>query len=818
MSQDDPQHNPPSDQHVQQSPDDSDAPEPFLITLPDDPVSGRDWGLWASVLALLILVAFWSSIQGDFLWQDTRYVIQTTAFLTIGGLKRIWFSPVITDRYAPLTYSVLWLETHFWTRALGYHIVNLVLHAGAAVMLWRILRRLSVRGSWAIAALWAVHPLQTESVSWIAQLQTVLGGTLAMASVLLFLEFAELRMEGAQAKFWNWIAGPKSLVISLILFLAALSANWTVCAVPLALLAILWWKDRLNPRVLGGLAALFVLGLVGAIIVVHMDAGLVSASNPDYAQNLNISQAILQTAHNFWFGIGKLVFPHNDSLLYAAQPLEATALNWFLTAAMVLALLALAVSSARLGRGPFTAILSYLFLSLPFAGLIALPLSMYSLFWDHFIYLSSTPIIALVIASVASRIKSSSGPQSVTSDATPTASWSTAWPAAVVALLLILASVFSWIRAAVFTGNTALWQDVAAKNPDSWFASYSLAIDREATANREIGNAHRLASSDVETAKQGVENSKIILDDAQHLLEQTLANSATPQATRIQAYVQLADLELLRAQLQGADVQALMNSATDYLNSAIQGESQDSSLPPSYLAHYTLGLVHLKLADTLQRQMVHSAPTPGLDTTRPASPDEQKVIDQYESARDALKQAQSIAHTGVQSQTINQGAIDRYWAASIKRANADFTLSALAQARHDNSAADQYMRDAQADFTEAVRANPKDFESFFHLALCYEHFNEPGKALDSLKRSLLAAPQSLYAPAYDESGMILVRNNPGLSQLREAIIMFQTAASIDPNQAEYKRHLDMANAMLASARPVTQPSTMLSTAPAPTRP
>ena len=59
--------NPPTPKTAQPAPKDSapDLPigESFVLTLPDDPASGKDWYLWAGVLALLVFVAFFPSAR-----------------------------------------------------------------------------------------------------------------------------------------------------------------------------------------------------------------------------------------------------------------------------------------------------------------------------------------------------------------------------------------------------------------------------------------------------------------------------------------------------------------------------------------------------------------------------------------------------------------------------------------------------------------------------------------------------------------------------------------------------------------------------------
>src|SRR5579862_6057586 len=135
--------------------------QPFVITLPDEPGSGGDWYLWAAVLALIALVAFWPAINGSWLWDDDRYVQHNHALLDASGLKDIWKIPPGTIQYYPLTFTLLWVEHQIFgggvNNSLGYRVVNLLLHAGSAVLLWRILRRLRIPGAWAAAAIWAVH-------------------------------------------------------------------------------------------------------------------------------------------------------------------------------------------------------------------------------------------------------------------------------------------------------------------------------------------------------------------------------------------------------------------------------------------------------------------------------------------------------------------------------------------------------------------------------------------------------------------------------------------------------------------------------------
>src|SRR5579862_5279209 len=122
-----------------------DEAKPFVVYMPDDPLSRQDWYLWAVVLALMTIVAFLPSISGstaDYGWQDKSLVVNGPQLMDLNGLIHVWAPPIETVKYTPLTFTMFWIEHHFWQSALGFRAVNLLLHAGAAVVLWRLLRRL----------------------------------------------------------------------------------------------------------------------------------------------------------------------------------------------------------------------------------------------------------------------------------------------------------------------------------------------------------------------------------------------------------------------------------------------------------------------------------------------------------------------------------------------------------------------------------------------------------------------------------------------------------------------------------------------------
>ena len=107
--------------------------------------------------------------------------------------------------YWPLVYTTFWLEHKLWGFApTGYHIVNVLLHWANTLLLWHLVRRLSVPGAWMVAAVFAVHPLHVESVAWVIERKDVLSGLFYLASALAWMRFVEqLRAAGGMCGHWR---------------------------------------------------------------------------------------------------------------------------------------------------------------------------------------------------------------------------------------------------------------------------------------------------------------------------------------------------------------------------------------------------------------------------------------------------------------------------------------------------------------------------------------------------------------------------------------------------------------------------------------
>ena len=145
------------------------------------------------VLIVALLVVYAPALHGTMLWDDDGHLTRA-ALRSWSGLARIWFEPGATQQYYPLVHSAFWLEARLWGDAfLGYHLLNVVLHAVSACLLVTVLRRLEAPGAVLAGVVFALHPVQAESVAWMTELKNTLAGVFYFAAAMAYLRYDSRR-------------------------------------------------------------------------------------------------------------------------------------------------------------------------------------------------------------------------------------------------------------------------------------------------------------------------------------------------------------------------------------------------------------------------------------------------------------------------------------------------------------------------------------------------------------------------------------------------------------------------------------------------
>jgi tetratricopeptide (TPR) repeat protein len=413
--------------------------------------------LAAALLVAMALAAYWPATGCGYIWDDDAYVVENEALRSAGGLWDIWTDVWETPQYYPLVHSTYWLEYHLWgLNPAGYHVVNILLHALGAVLLWRVLALLRLPGAWVAAAVFALHPVHVESVVWITERKNVLSGVFYLAAALAYLHYA-LRPgadEGRGRSWWLYATG-------LVLFVCALLSKTVTCSLPAAMLLVLWWKrGRVAWRDVGALVPFFVLGIAFGLWTAWLERYRVGAVGPEF--DLTLIERCLIAGRALWFYAAKIVWPASLAFIYPRWVIDAGIWwQYLFPAGAAAAVGALWLTRKRLGRGPLAAVLFFAGTLLPALGFFNVYPHIYSFVADHFQYLASVGIIALVVSlgfGAAGRL-GRRGSQ-----------------AAAVAAAVVLAALgaVSWRQARVYTDLETLWRDTLHKNPGAWIAHNNL--------------------------------------------------------------------------------------------------------------------------------------------------------------------------------------------------------------------------------------------------------------------------------------------------------------------------------------------------------
>ncbi len=267
------------------------------------------------LLASVTIFAYQPAWNGGFIWDDDAYVTNNELLTAPDGLRRIWFSLDSPSQYFPLVYTTFRFEHALWgLNPTGYHWVNLLLHVANAMLVWRLLACLKVPGAWLAGAIFALHPVQVESVAWITERKNVLMGFFFLLTLLAWVGFVDQRTKQP----WRFYA------LALVLYVLALSAKTTACTLPAALLLILWLQKKpINWRRLLQIVPFFVLGLGMGLVAVWWERYHQGTSRALFAF-LNPIERVLIASHAVWFYLGKLIWPTNLTFIYPRWSITPT--------------------------------------------------------------------------------------------------------------------------------------------------------------------------------------------------------------------------------------------------------------------------------------------------------------------------------------------------------------------------------------------------------------------------------------------------------------------------------------------------------------
>ena len=248
----------------------------------------RNYVLGVFALLVLVVGSYWPSMHGDFLWDDDFYVTNNKSLRTNDGIEKIWLevthpqaaylTDVVPQFYPDDDHHLLGAERAATTGRTLFRAGRFT-HGECAVAFrqrvdalddsrddWNVQRALFVA-----AAIWALHPVQVESVAWITERKNVLSVFFLFPSLIVYLRFAGLDRlnreaakddasttpEDAEKEKGNVVGGifvlpserGKLYALALILFVCSILSKSVTGTMPAAMLVLIWWKrDPLKAR------------------------------------------------------------------------------------------------------------------------------------------------------------------------------------------------------------------------------------------------------------------------------------------------------------------------------------------------------------------------------------------------------------------------------------------------------------------------------------------------------------------------------------------------------------------------------------------
>jgi tetratricopeptide (TPR) repeat protein len=465
-----------------------------------------------TLLVLLTFAVYWPVLFNGFIWDDVPHIVLNGLLPPPHGLDRIWFH-LDFQQYLPMQMTTYWLEYRLWgTNPLGYHIVNVILHAFTGVLLWRVLLRLEVPAAWLCAAVFLVHPVHAETAGYVTERRNLLSALFYFSSMLCWFNFEEREEK-------RWYAA------SLFLFLLALLSKTVTCSLPVILLLLRWMRGLpIRRKEILYVIPFFLVALPLALLTAFMERYLIGANEYEWAYTF--PQRILLCGHALLHYAGELLWPAKLMFFYPRWSLDVSDwTQWLYVLGSAVIVLGLIPLTRKFGRRPAAALLFFGISIFPASGFANVYPQRFSFVADHFQYIASIGIIVLAVGILhAIYVRAVA--------ASPALKTALAFPVLANAVLPVVLGALLIQHLSAFKNDEVLYHDVLSKNENCWLAHQNLGTIQfnrgeytEALQHYEA--AHRLVPHEIVVMRYlGECYQRLHRDaDARKILEQGLSES-----------------------------------------------------------------------------------------------------------------------------------------------------------------------------------------------------------------------------------------------------------------------------------------------------
>ncbi|HEY2761288.1 MAG TPA: hypothetical protein VGI75_11105, partial [Pirellulales bacterium] len=330
-----------------------------------------------------VAIAYWPARHGGYVLDDEQLVVDSPLVKSPAGWYRFW-TPEALD-FWPITNDLFWIQWRLWgMNPTGYHVVNIALQIADSLLIWLVLLRLQIPGAFLAAMLFAVHPVNVESVAWISQLKNQLSLWFFLLAIVAYLK--------SDLSFDRYYA------FSIAAFVLAGLSKGSVLILPMILILLDWYRGRLaSPGMIVRFVPFFLIAVVLALVDIWSQTHFTGTA----VRSVTWDQRFAGAGAVVWFYLAKALAPIGLVFVYPQWNIETDQLRWWLPLAGVVAVTAALIWQRNNSRLPWVRPLLFAWAFfclalLPVMGFTDVGFMKFSLVADHYQQIALIAVMAVV--------------------------------------------------------------------------------------------------------------------------------------------------------------------------------------------------------------------------------------------------------------------------------------------------------------------------------------------------------------------------------------------------------------------------------------
>ncbi|MBW1854534.1 MAG: tetratricopeptide repeat protein, partial [Deltaproteobacteria bacterium] len=371
-------------------------------------------GMSAIFISLLTCIVYTPALKNDFVWDDYPYVLENTNIHSLHSQSLHWMLTSFHEgNWHPLTWLSHAIDYAFWgLDPFGHHLTSIVIHGLNTLLVFLLVIQLVMKAketnitpspstrprsiktqaltiAGITALLFGLHPLQVESVAWVAERKNLLCAFFFLSTIIFYFSYTS-----SVIKRQRWIR----FTICLLLFILALLSKPMAVTIPVILLLLdIYPLNRLvhspekNLSIVCEKIPFFILSAASSIITIMAQR---SGGSLRSLEQFHLDARLLNALRSLLSYLGKMVIPSNLVPFYPFPPqTHWLDVPYFLSGVLVLAITGGCLWMAKNKRYLFLTIwLYYIVTLLPVIGIIQVGSQAAA---DRYTYLPSLSIFLL---------------------------------------------------------------------------------------------------------------------------------------------------------------------------------------------------------------------------------------------------------------------------------------------------------------------------------------------------------------------------------------------------------------------------------------